>query len=792
MGHQVTGTPTTPLSTSSSSNWMNHLGTSSAIPINNNQISINIPSYNGPYATQLPTQLQNSPITSNIPHLHQLGFTQSYPDPSTPNMTYPNTPTYSMTQSSPYSQPGIYMMQQQALQQYNPVLMQQQMLQYQTQHQQQQYHVQHQQQHASFAQPQQSQKQQVPYNHVHQNNIPTLHVKHEPIYKKESVYKNNDDTIVYVDDDDDDADDGASQEDHDAFFDLREEIGFQQTDGRLIQARKLADDRLLRRDESERPVYKLSVHLLKTYKNINTVYYTEKRKREQITQQQQQQQLQLLQKQHAQQQQFIMQQHAQQQQQQQQQQRYIQLQAQQAAQQQVQQRLIEYTKPIHNNGYDDEQGNYIVQLNEEMDGRYTVQESMGKGSFGVVVKAFDRVNQELVAVKIIKNKNTFYAQAKIEIQILQDLNAKDKNNKYNIVQFKQMFQWRNHLCIVFELLSYNLYDLLKYTQFRGVSLTLIRKFAQQLLYTLHFLSRPEVNVIHCDLKPENILLKNHRKSIIKVIDFGSSCYVNKKMYKYIQSRFYRSPEVLLGLPYDTSIDMWSFGCILVEMHTGIPLFDGKNETDQMHKIIQVLGMPPHSMIERAPKKERFFQWEPSTRSYTCIKQDIKPGSKTLCDVIGVNTHGPDGRRTNAPGHSYQDYTVFHDLVLKVLRFHPAERLLPFDALQHDFFRLNGTTTTTTSNGDLITAYNGRSSSALNDGLSASVNSSPVMGMDQHSFYGNHHHVPQQQQSNVTAAAVGGIVGDGFFVSQQQQQQIHAPTSSSSSGGGHHHYYRAQI
>ena len=163
--------------------------------------------------------------------------------------------------------------------------------------------------------------------------------------------------------------------------------------------------------------------------------------------------------------------------------------------------------------------------------------------------------------------------------------------------------WRNHLCLVFELLSYNLYDLLRNTNFRGVSLNLTRKFAQQLCTALLFLSTPELNIIHCDLKPENILLCNPKRSAIKIVDFGSSCQLGQRVslyviklssffflciliqislfltqiYQYIQSRFYRSPEVLLGIPYDLAIDMWSLGCILVEMHTGEPLFSGANE-----------------------------------------------------------------------------------------------------------------------------------------------------------------------------------------------------------------------
>ena len=83
--------------------------------------------------------------------------------------------------------------------------------------------------------------------------------------------------------------------------------------------------------------------------------------------------------------------------------------------------------------------------------------------------------------------------------------------------------WRNHLCLVFELLSYNLYDLLRNTNFRGVSLNLTRKFAQQLCTALCFLAAPELQIIHCDLKPENVLLCNPKRSAIKIVDFGSSC-----------------------------------------------------------------------------------------------------------------------------------------------------------------------------------------------------------------------------------------------------------------------------
>ncbi|XP_052132448.1 serine/threonine-protein kinase minibrain, partial [Frankliniella occidentalis] len=268
-------------------------------------------------------------------------------------------------------------------------------------------------------------------------------------------------------------------------------------------------------------------------------------------------------------------------------------------------------RKLYNDGYDDDNHDYIIKNGEKFLDRYEIDSLIGKGSFGQVVKAFDHEEQCHVAIKIIKNKKPFLNQAQIEVKLLEMMNKADVDNKYYIVRLKRHFMWRNHLCLVFELLSYNLYDLLRNTNFRGVSLNLTRKFAQQLCTALLFLSTPELNIIHCDLKPENILLCNPKRSAIKIVDFGSSCQLGQRIYQYIQSRFYRSPEVLLGISYDLAIDMWSLGCILVEMHTGEPLFSGANEVDQMNKIVEVLGMPPKHLLDAAHKTRKYFDKLPS-------------------------------------------------------------------------------------------------------------------------------------------------------------------------------------
>lgn len=103
-------------------------------------------------------------------------------------------------------------------------------------------------------------------------------------------------------------------------------------------------------------------------------------------------------------------------------------------------------------------------------------------------------------------------------------------------------------------------------------------------------------IVHCDLKPENVLLAKPNKSKVKLIDFGSSCFEDERYYTYIQSRFYRAPEIMLGIAYTTAIDMWSLGCIIFECLVGIPLFADENERDQMLAIMEVTGLPPRSLI----------------------------------------------------------------------------------------------------------------------------------------------------------------------------------------------------
>jgi len=317
--------------------------------------------------------------------------------------------------------------------------------------------------------------------------------------------------------------------------------------------------------------------------------------------------------------------------------------------------------------------------------QFKIEEILGRGSFGQVVKAVDFNSGRQVAIKVIKNDASFFNQAQIEIRLLKLLANKMQQNpdiEYHIVKFHDQFMYKQHLCLIFELLSHSLYELLKNTNFNGVSLNLTRKFAQQLCQSLVKLY--QLKIIHCDLKPENILLVNPKRSTIKIIDFGSSCKFGEGTYLYIQSRYYRSPEVLLNLPYDMKIDMWSLGCILVEMHTGEALFAGQNEQDQMARIVEVLGLPPAHMIDASPVAANFFK-KGDDGSWVCrhSRKYHLPGTRNLRDILTR----PSERRRGGPSCSSSsvDYDKFSDLLYKMLEYDPAKRVTPLEALRDQFF-----------------------------------------------------------------------------------------------------------
>lgn len=337
----------------------------------------------------------------------------------------------------------------------------------------------------------------------------------------------------------------------------------------------------------------------------------------------------------------------------------------------------------NNGGFDTDNGSYVHVVHDQISFRYEILKVIGKGSFGHVVKAYDHKYHQYVALKTVRNEKRFHRQAEEEIRILDHLKKIDRDNSLNIIHMIDNFNFRNHKCITFELLSINLYELIKKNRFQGFSLHLVRKFAYSILQCLDSLHRQKI--IHCDLKPENVLLKQQGRSGIKVIDFGSSCFEHERIYSYIQSRFYRAPEVIIGARYSLAIDMWSFGCILAELWTGFPLLPGEDEGDQLACMIELLGMPPQNLLDQGKRTRNFISSKGIPRYcnfYTSAEGVVLQGGRSRRGKY----RGPPAEKELRDALKKCDDDAFVDFVRKCLEWDPTKRMTPPEALRHHWLK----------------------------------------------------------------------------------------------------------
>ncbi|ORY99057.1 kinase-like domain-containing protein [Syncephalastrum racemosum] len=367
--------------------------------------------------------------------------------------------------------------------------------------------------------------------------------------------------------------------------------------------------------------------------------------------------------------------------------------------------LTKPSEPRKNDGYDNENGDYILYVNgilgPDPNNQYIILDMLGSGTFGQVVKCRHQRTNRLVGIKIIKNKPAYIKQSRIEVDILTRLNRDwDPQDNHHILRLLDTFTHKHHLCLVFELLSVNLYELIKQNRFSGLSTNLIRVFTKQLVETLEVLKHS--GTIHCDLKPENILLESLESPKIKVIDFGSACHQSEQMYTYIQSRFYRSPEVILGLKYSTAIDMWSFGCIVAELFLGLPLFPGSSEYNQISRIFGMLGPPPTYMIEKGRFSHRYFNRVEedgrvcyvmkSRRQYSHERHKTEKPSRQyfsahkLDELIMTYPMPRKHMSHQEKDREMEQRAILLDFLQRVLQIDPLRRMTPREAKQHPFLK----------------------------------------------------------------------------------------------------------
>ncbi|CAN1312917.1 Serine/threonine-protein kinase AFC2 [Linum perenne] len=312
---------------------------------------------------------------------------------------------------------------------------------------------------------------------------------------------------------------------------------------------------------------------------------------------------------------------------------------------------------------DDKDGHYMFALGENLTSRSYLNTCTAPGTFGQVLECWDRETREMVAIKVVRSIKKYREAAMSEIDVLQLLGKYDRNGS-RCVQIRNWFDYRNHICIVFEMLGPSLYDFLRKNSYRPFPVDLVRELGRQLLECVAFMH--DLRLIHTDLKPENILFVS--PDYVKIPDYKHHNYI-------VSTRHYRAPEVILGLGWSYSCDIWSVGCILVELCTGGALFQTHDNLEHLAMMERVLGPLPQQMLKRADRHaEKYVRrgrldWPDNATSRDSIKAVMKlPRLQNL-----VMQH---------VDHSAGEII---DLLQGLLRYDPSNRLTPDEALRHPFF-----------------------------------------------------------------------------------------------------------
>ncbi|XP_029002986.1 cyclin-dependent kinase-like 5 isoform X3 [Betta splendens] len=233
----------------------------------------------------------------------------------------------------------------------------------------------------------------------------------------------------------------------------------------------------------------------------------------------------------------------------------------------------------------------ILDIGDVMN-KFEVLGIVGEGAYGVVLKCRHKETNEIVAIKKFKDSEE---NEEVKETTLRELKMLRTLKQENIVELKEAFRRRGKLYLVFEYVEKNMLELLEELP-NGVPSEKARSYIYQLIKAIHWCHKHDI--VHRDIKPENLLISSD--DVLKLCDFGFARNLSEgtdaNYTEYVATRWYRSPELLLGAPYGKAVDMWSVGCILGELSDGQPLFPGESEIDQLFTIQKVLGpLPPEQM-----------------------------------------------------------------------------------------------------------------------------------------------------------------------------------------------------
>eukprot|EP00927_Polykrikos_kofoidii_P087100 TRINITY_DN9954_c0_g1_i1.p1 TRINITY_DN9954_c0_g1~~TRINITY_DN9954_c0_g1_i1.p1 ORF type:complete len:1193 (-),score=160.03 TRINITY_DN9954_c0_g1_i1:92-3670(-) len=331
----------------------------------------------------------------------------------------------------------------------------------------------------------------------------------------------------------------------------------------------------------------------------------------------------------------------------------------------------------------EESKEFPIQINSIVAARYQVLAYLGSAAFSQAVQCLDLETNMMVCMKIIKNDKDFVDQSLDEIKLLKIIAANTENvDDKHCLQLFDCFYHKEHLIIVTELLRDNLYEFSKFNRECGAeayfTLGRLQKITKQVLVALEYIH--SMWLIHADLKPENILVKSYSRCEVKVIDFGSSCFMHDRLSSYVQSRSYRSPEVMLGLPYSQKIDVWSLGCIVAELWTGYVLFQNDCVQSLLARICGIVGDFPRHMLATGKLAAKYF-----TQDGQLFRELDVPTNLTCSQRVGssgrrIHTYLP--KKSSLRQRMRCTDELFVNFLETVLQIDPAKRPGSAEALRH--------------------------------------------------------------------------------------------------------------